>query len=103
MPDVKITVLKRLCIQDLIDDYGAKGISSCDLHKEGEVFISKGGKRPSGFCVEAWSSFEKYVFALAHGADGFWKTWINQDGISINSCNDGLRPVIFKLETINEE
>ena len=102
MRDVKITVLKRLCMQDLIDDYGREGLSHCTIHKEGEVFISKDGKIPEGFCIEAWSAFGKYVFAFAHGASGFWKTWVNQDGIAINSCNDGLRPVIFKLEVIDE-
>jgi uncharacterized repeat protein (TIGR04076 family) len=32
--------------------------------------------------------------------EGFWPHWIPERHISINSCNDGLRPVIFKLEAI---
>ena len=29
--------------------------------------------------------------------------WIKKPGIAIVSCNDGLRPVIFKLETTDIE
>ena len=43
---------------------------------------------------------------LAHGAgDGlfYFGDWIRQPGVAICSCNDGLRPVIFKLEATDEE
>ncbi len=45
-------------------------------------------------------------FALAHGVgkelfyNGYW---IRKPGVAICSCNDGLRPVIFKLEATDEE
>ena len=45
------------------------------------------------------------MFALTHGAcdwlfyDG---DWIRKPGVAICSCNDGLRPVIFKLEATDE-
>ena len=101
MSDIKITVLKFIEVEDLVRQYGAEGFTRCDRFKEGDVFISKNGSRPDNFpCGEAWYSFGKYAFALAHGADGFWENWIPQRRISINSCNDGLRPVIFKLEVI---
>jgi len=29
--------------------------------------------------------------------------WIQTTGVSINSCNDGIRAVIFKIIRINEE
>ena len=99
LKEVKITVVQRDCNKELIEEYAASGIGACGKVELGDVFISKDGKMPEGFCVEAWSSFDKYVFALAHGADGFWESWIPKRGVSINSCNDGLRPVIFKLET----
>ena len=44
--------------------------------------------------------------ALAHGAgEGlfYYGDWIRRPGVAICSCNDGLRPVIFKLETTEEE
>lgn len=47
----------------------------------------------------------QYVFALAHGAGRqpfYYGDWIRQPGVAVCSCNDGLRPVIFKLETTDE-
>lgn len=37
----------------------------------------------------------------AHGAEHtlfYYGDWIRTPGVAIASCNDGLRPVIFKLE-----
>jgi len=46
------------------------------------------------------------VFALAHGAEKelfYYGDWIKKPDVAICSCNDGLRPVIMKLETTDEE
>ena len=46
------------------------------------------------------------MFALSHGAGEdvfYYGDWIRKPGIAICSCNDGLRPVIFKLESTDEE
>ena len=102
MKKVKITVLEAKFYEDLVAQYGAPGLGPCPYHYAGQEFISEGGKKPEGLCGGAWGPFEKYVFALASGADGFWETWIPERKISINACNDGLRPVIFKLEAIDE-
>lgn len=48
----------------------------------------------------------QYVFALAHGSGEqlfYYGDWIKKPGVAICSCNDGLRPVIFKLEATDEE
>lgn len=48
----------------------------------------------------------QYAFALAHGAgEGlfYYGDWIRKPGVAICSCNDGLRPVIFKLEATGED
>ena len=50
--------------------------------------------------------FGTKVFALAHGADKslfYYGDWIKKPGVAIVSCNDGLRPVIMKLEATDEE
>ena len=47
-----------------------------------------------------------YVFALAHDADKelfYYGDRIKEPGVAIVSCNDGLRPVIMKLEATDEE
>ena len=62
--------------------------------------------KPQGFCDEAWKAIYQYVFALAHGADKslfYYGDWIKKPGVAIVSCNDGLRPVIMKLEATDEE
>ena len=33
----------------------------------------------------------------------YFGDWIRKPGVAICSCNDGLRPVIFKLEATDEE
>lgn len=105
MKQVKITVLKRTLQEDFIRDYGVAGIGLCTRHTEGQTFLT-GYEKPAGFCDEAWKAISHYVFALAHGApDGEWfyRNWIRVPGTAICSCNDGLRPVFFKLEVTEEE
>lgn len=86
---------------ELAKEYGTPQLGVCPFHKPGQVFLSKAGMQPEGLCDEAWTAFGKYAFALAHGSNGFWTNWIEKRDIAINSCNDGLRPVIFKLEAID--
>lgn len=73
--------------------------------REGQVFYADYAK-PDGFCDEAWKAIYQYVFALAHGATKepfYYSDWISKPGMAICSCNDGLRPVIFKLEATDKE
>lgn len=105
MNKVKITVLRKTIQEDLAKEYGAEGLTKCPMHSEGEVFFADFAK-PDGLCDEAWKAMYQYAFALAHGAgDGtfYYGDWIKTPGVAICSCNDGLRPVIFKLEATNEE
>lgn len=104
MKNVKITVLKTMFNQDLAEEYGVDGLTACPMMKEGQVFYASYAK-PDGLCDEAWKAIYQYVFALAHGADAglfYYGDWIKKPGTAICSCNDGLRPVIFKLEATDE-
>ena len=106
MNKCKITVLKTLFYEDLAKEYGAEGLGLCPRHKEGDVFYGDSAM-PEGFCGEAWKAIYQYVFALAHGSGKngglfYFNTWIRKPGIAICSCNDGLRPVIFKIEQTDE-
>lgn len=105
MTKCKITVLKTTLDRELAQEYGVEGLSSCPAHKEGEVFYADSAK-PDGLCDEAWKAIYQYVFALSHNAkDGlfYYGDWIKTPGVAICSCNDGLRPVIFKIEATDEE
>lgn len=100
MHQVKITVLRKTLQEDLAREYGVQGLGPCPMLREGQVFYADYAK-PDGLCDEAWKAIYQYVFALAHGAqDGlfYYGDWIRTPGVAICSCNDGLRPVIFKLE-----
>lgn len=104
MKKVKITVLRKMFNDDLAKEYGVDGLTACPMQKEGQVFHADYAK-PDGMCDEAWKAIYQYVFALAHGVgcDTFYYgDWIKTPGVAICSCNDGLRPVIFKLEATDE-
>ncbi len=104
MNQVKITILKTTLDQELAGIYGVKGLSSCPLMEKGQVFYADYAK-PDGFCDEAWKAVYQYVFALSHGAgEGlfYYGDWIKEPGVAICSCNDGLRPVIMKIEATKE-
>ena len=100
MNKVKITVLKTTLDKELVQEYGVPGLGPCPMLKVGQVFYADYAK-PEGLCDEAWKAIYQYVFALAHGTgEGlfYFGDWIDKPGVAICSCNDGLRPVIFKLE-----
>lgn len=104
MRKVKITVLRKMFNQDLAEEYGIDGLTACPMLRKGQVFYADYAK-PDGLCDEAWKAIYQYVFALAHGADRepfYYGDWIKVPGVAICSCNDGLRPVIFKLEATDQ-
>ncbi len=104
MNKCKITVLKKTFDEELAKEYGAEGLTACPMLKEGQVFYADYAK-PEGFCDEAWKAIYQYVFALSHGAENqvfYFGDWIKTPGVAICSCNDGLRPVIFKIEATED-
>lgn len=105
MKRVKITILKTTLDKELAEEYGVPGLSAYPMMQKGQVFYADYAK-PEGFCDEAWKAIYQYVFALAHGSEKelfYYGGWIKKPGVAICSCNDGLRPVIMKLETTDEE
>lgn len=107
MNKCKLTILKTTFDEELAKEYGAPDLGPCPLMKEGQVFYADYAK-PESFCDEAWKAIYQYVFALANGAnmDSSWYfgDWINEEhrDTAICSCNDGLRPVIIKIEKTDE-
>ncbi|MDR1677820.1 MAG: TIGR04076 family protein [Deltaproteobacteria bacterium] len=106
MNKVKITVLETTFNELLAKEYGVEGLGKCPFLKEGQVFYANYAK-PNGFCDEDWKGIYQFAFALAHGVGSngklfYHSDWIRRPGIAIGSCNDGIRPVIFKLEATEE-
>ena len=61
-----------------------------------EVYKLMNGK----FCGEAWDAISRYVYTALQGGSIMHK-WTNDDRMMITCCNDGTRPVIFKIERID--
>jgi uncharacterized repeat protein (TIGR04076 family) len=97
--DVRITVLKRLEFPKLFAEYAAGSHSVCTMTRDGQQYVSKGCEKPAGLCSWAWLSMQPKVAALALGSDF---PWARLPGTEIFSCSDGLHPVIYKLERIDD-
>ena len=103
MNKVKITVLKTLFLEDVAAEYGKPELGPCKAMKEGAVYYAD-IRCPEGFCHTAWNCIYQYVFALACGVREFYGGgWMKEPGKVITCCNDGLRPVYFKLEATDDE
>ena len=99
---VKITVIKKMGIKDI---YGvdlpcqtAENLEpECPLFNVGDEFVADGGNCPTGFCGWAFADIQRDIAHLWLGGD---YPWIQNEGVAISCCTDGLRPVFFKLERI---
>ena len=101
MAYVKITVLKIGFDVELAKEYGVDNLSGCSLHTVGQEILCERHYQPAEICGEAWKAMQHYVYALYHGStEPFGKDWMKKSGVAIVTCNDGLRPVTFKLERV---
>ena len=99
MFDCRITVMRRTFYKDLAGKYENPIEHACDM-EIGKVFVSKGGRRPEGFCESAWYSLRPFVEELAAGGGNFYDGWMKDPKSAMISCNDGFRSVSFYVEAI---
>ena len=66
MKKIKITVLRKTCHRDLMEQYENPIEHACDLY-EGQVFTTDGWRKPDGLCDSAWQTLSPFVMTLAHG------------------------------------
>ncbi|MDR0232410.1 MAG: TIGR04076 family protein [Dysgonamonadaceae bacterium] len=103
----KITVLRRELYEDLQAEYLAyPKAGKCDLFEEGQEWIvdeENYWKMLNGqsFCSYAWDAVGKFVYAALQGGS-LLRGWTKDEKVMIVSCVDGTRPVIFKIERIDE-
>lgn len=102
----KITVLKRECYTDLQQQYLADPKSGpCPYFREGQEIVVDSDNffhmLDGTFCSEAWDCISRYVYAALQGGS-IMRGWTNDEKMMITCCNDGTRPVVFKLERIDE-
>lgn len=103
----KITILKRECYKDLQEKYLKDPKSGpCPYFYEGqEIMVDSDNffhMLDGKFCSEAWDCISRYVYAALQGGS-IMRGWTNDEKMMITCCNDGTRPVVFKLERIDEE
>ena len=107
--ECKITVLDTKCFPEYQEAYLADPKSGpCPFFKKGDTFLLKRTPQQGDFyhlmngkfCGEAWDAVSRYVYAALQGGS-IMKGWTNDDRMMIACCNDGTRPVIFKIERID--
>jgi len=104
-PNARITVVKRFANNNLIREYATGGENPerqapCSFCHEGQEFISESMTKPEGFCSWAWADIQRDVIWVCQGGvQAQHKT----PGTAIASCTDGLNPVVFHIERIEED
>lgn len=94
---VRITVLKKLFHSEFVEKYAANPAhwTPCQHLEIGQEFVTTRDapwEMPAGFCGWAWADMQKLVYGMARGG---------QD-VFVTCCTDGYRPVVFKLEKIED-
>lgn len=103
MRKVQITVLKREFYPELADEYLCEGreVGPCPIYEVGDSYIYEGGaEKPEGLCPWAWLTLYNKVNTLCSA--GFENDWYKGGRTRIDCCTDGVRPVIFRVEALEE-
>ena len=107
--ECKITVLETTVFPELQEKHLANPKSGpCPFFKPGDTFLLKRTPERDDFyhmlngkfCSEAWDAISRYVYTALQGGS-IMHGWTNDDRVLIACCNDGTRPVIFKIERID--
>jgi uncharacterized repeat protein (TIGR04076 family) len=103
MSKVKITVVKKLNGKDMFGDKlpaqpSDPYVPECPRLEEGQEFVTD-FVCPPGFCGVAFADMQKEIEHLIFGGS---YPWFKDKGVTLSCCNDGLRPVIFKLERVED-
>ena len=106
MASCKITVIKKYYDQELVQEYCANTkTGECKKFEVGQIFfITKGDyfnmMKGHDFCSEAFACIQHYIYAALQGGS-IMEGWMKDEHVMIACCNDGVRPVVFKIERID--
>lgn len=105
----KITVIDKKVFPDLQEKFLKDPKSSaCPFYEVGTEYIFERYGDEDTFwtqgkgvhCSEAWDCFSRYVYTALQGGS-IMRGWTNDERMMIACCNDGTRPVIFKIERLD--
>ena len=105
----KITVIDKKVFGDLQEKYLEDPKSgACPFYEVGaEYLFERYGDEDTfwtqgkgAHCSEAWDCFSRYVYTALQGGS-IMRGWTNDEHMMIACCNDGTRPVIFKIERLD--
>ncbi len=102
MKSIKITVIKKFSPTDvfgheIIRKSTGKPIPSCYLEEGKEFIVENHLKAPEEFCKQAWHDL--YNTLMIYYCDGDYE--YPEPRVTYTPCNDGVRPVIFKIEKLS--
>ena len=99
---IKVTVIKKLDMREIHpdEDWGAAESLEpiCPAFNVGDEFIVD-SECPKGFCAGAFVDLWRFISGMRAGAN---YSWMKKPGTLLTCCTDGFRPVIFKLERLDE-
>lgn len=105
----KVEVIDKKLFPDLQEQYLADAKSGpCPFYEIGDttVFERYGGEDTfwtqarGAHCSEAWDCISRYIYTALQGGS-VMRGWTNDEHMMIACCNDGTRPVIFKIQRLD--
>jgi uncharacterized repeat protein (TIGR04076 family) len=103
MKKVKITVVEVTDFNKIHEskDLGCSAniAPQCGKFKAGQVFETDMQSVPEGFCPHAFRDIAHHIIMLGEGGN---YSWMNEKGKALVCCTDGFRPVIFRLERLDD-
>lgn len=105
---IKITIVKTLDACDVFKGNIPKHIPDenrgpCKKHKVGDQFTCETHECPDGFCSWAYADIQKDITDLHYDSPPYYERWLKGRRVNYVSCTNGLAPVIFKIERVEDE
>ncbi|UCD45023.1 MAG: TIGR04076 family protein [Candidatus Bathyarchaeota archaeon] len=103
MSRIRITVVRAFSTEELFSEDAPGTMEGyahvCPNHHPGQEFVTDSVGCPEGFCSWAYADIRRDINHILRDGD---YGWIGRKGVAFSACTDGLRPVVFKLERIED-
>lgn len=105
----KVTVIDKKCFSEYQKEYlSDPQAGACPFYQVGDEFIFEryGGEDTFWLtgngtqCGEAWDCISRYIYTALQGGS-IMRGWTKDERMMIACCNDGTRPVIFKIQRMD--